>query len=38
MGFARCIIPENNLKRAGDVSGIEIVGVKNLVQAMEFLF
>jgi DNA repair protein RadA/Sms len=38
MGFARCIIPENNLKRAGDVSGIEIVGVKNLVQAMECLF
>lgn len=38
MGFSRCIIPENNLKRAGDLSGIEIVGVKTVAQAMECLF
>jgi DNA repair protein RadA/Sms len=38
MGFTRCVIPENNLKRAGDLSDIEIVGVKTLSQAMDCLF
>jgi DNA repair protein RadA/Sms len=38
MGFKRCLIPENNLKHSVDAKGIEIVGVKTVGQAMEFLF
>lgn len=38
MGFKRCLIPENNLKRTLDIQGIEVVGVNNVAEAMEFLF
>ncbi|MFO7965122.1 MAG: DNA repair protein RadA [Desulfobacterales bacterium] len=38
MGFARCLIPENNMKRAVEVAEMEIVGVKTVAEAMDFLF
>ena len=38
MGFKRCLVPQSNLKRAGKVSGIDVVGIKNVSEAMEYLF
>ncbi|MBU4316378.1 MAG: DNA repair protein RadA [Proteobacteria bacterium] len=38
MGFNRCLIPHSNVKRAGKVKGIEVVGIKNVSTAMEILF
>ena len=38
MGFKRCLLPENNIKRASEVSGIEVVGVNTVEEAMSFLF
>ncbi|MEE4357507.1 MAG: DNA repair protein RadA [Desulfococcaceae bacterium] len=38
MGFRKCIIPESNLKRMKDIKGIELAGVRSVVQAIETLF
>ncbi|MFH2218110.1 MAG: DNA repair protein RadA [Pseudomonadota bacterium] len=38
MGFTRCLVPESNLKRTSDIDGIELVGVKNIEEAVEVLF
>ena len=38
MGFARCIVPATNLKRATARSGIELVGARTLSDVMEILF
>jgi DNA repair protein RadA/Sms len=38
MGFTRCLVPQSNIKRAGKVNGIEVVGIKNVAEAMEYLF
>ncbi|NNL77848.1 MAG: DNA repair protein RadA [Desulfobacterales bacterium] len=37
MGFIRCLAPESNLKRLPDITGIEIVGVKTVSEAIENL-
>ncbi len=36
MGFTRCIIPYNNLKKVKSNSDIELIGVKNIREAFEF--
>jgi len=38
MGFARCIVPESNLKRIRDVTGIELIGVRSVSDGVEALF
>jgi DNA repair protein RadA/Sms len=38
MGFSRCLAPQDNLKRMPAVKGIELLGVKNVTDAMEALF
>lgn len=38
MGFSRCLVPQDNLKRMPPVKGIELLGVKNVADAMEVLF
>jgi DNA repair protein RadA/Sms len=38
MGFNRCIIPENNLKRINATKDMEIIGIKTVDQAIEALF
>lgn len=37
LGFKTCIIPEVSLKTVGEVSGIEVIGVKSVNQAINFL-
>jgi DNA repair protein RadA/Sms len=38
MGFTRCLVPRNNLERMAIVKGFELIGVKNISEAMEVLF
>ncbi|GBC60722.1 DNA repair protein RadA [Desulfonema ishimotonii] len=38
MGFTRCLVPESNLKRMSAISGIEVLGIRNVDQAVEMLF
>jgi DNA repair protein RadA/Sms len=38
MGFTRCLVPESNLKRMSPVKGIELVGIKTVSDAVEYLF
>ena len=38
MGFTRCIVPESNLKRVMNVTGIELIGVHSVSDAAEVLF
>ena len=38
MGFDRCLIPENNLKRTSATKGMEMIGIKTVDQAIEVLF
>ena len=38
MGFARCLIPESNVKRMSVIKGIEISGVKTVAECVETLF
>jgi DNA repair protein RadA/Sms len=38
MGFKRCLVPDSNLKRIPDIDGIEIAGIKNVSEAVDFLF
>jgi len=38
MGFTRCLLPESNLKRLNGKPGLELLGVRNIDQAVESLF
>ena len=38
MGFTRCLIPGNNLKRVSATKNMEMIGIKNVSQAIEVLF
>jgi DNA repair protein RadA/Sms len=38
MGFNRCLLPQSNVKRTTGMKGIQLVGVKNVAEAMEELF
>ena len=38
MGFTRCLLPESNLKRLNGKVGLDLLGVKNIDQAVESLF
>jgi DNA repair protein RadA/Sms len=38
MGFTRCLVPRNNLERMATVAGLDLIGVKNISEAMEALF
>ena len=38
MGFTRCLVPRNNLERMATVKGLDLIGVKNISEAMEVLF
>jgi DNA repair protein RadA/Sms len=38
MGFTRCLVPRNNLERMAKVKGFELIGVRNISEAMEALF
>ncbi len=38
LGFARCIVPKNNLKNTSLQTGIDVVGVETMREAMECLF
>lgn len=37
LGFKTCIIPEVSVKSVGKVSGIEVIGVKSVNQAISYL-
>ncbi len=37
LGFSRCIIPTNNLKRLEDKSGIEVIGVSNVSNMLDII-
>jgi len=37
LGFKRCIIPENNLSRLNDKSGIEVLGVSNVNNMLDIV-
>ena len=38
MGFTRCFVPKNNLKRMTGPEGIEVVGIGTVAEAIEELF
>jgi len=38
MGFTKCFVPKSNLKRMTEIPGIEIFGVKSVIEAIEELF
>jgi DNA repair protein RadA/Sms len=38
MGFERCILPSDNLKHLKKPGGIQIIGVKTVSEAVDFLF
>ena len=38
MGFTRCIVPESNLKRLKNISGIEVLGARSVADTVEVLF
>jgi len=38
MGFSRCLVPFSNLKRVPDLKGLELIGVKNVDEAIDQLF
>ena len=38
MGFTRCLLPESNLKRLNGKPGLDLLGVRNIDQAVEALF
>ncbi len=38
MGFTRCIVPKSSLKAVSDAEGIELLGISQLSEMMEFLF
>jgi DNA repair protein RadA/Sms len=38
LGFTRCVVPTGNLRRTSAPKGMEIVGVRQVAEAMETLF
>ena len=38
MGFTRCLVPESNLKRMSNITGIDITGIKTVAECIETLF
>ena len=38
MGFTRCLVPADNLKRMNRTGGCELLGIKSISEAMEILF
>jgi DNA repair protein RadA/Sms len=38
MGFARCLVPETNLKRITEMDGIALAGIKTVSEGIEILF
>lgn len=38
MGFARCLVPETNLKRITEMDGIALAGIKTVSEGIENLF
>ena len=38
MGFSRCLIPQNNLKRISVNKGMELIGIKTISDAVDILF
>jgi DNA repair protein RadA/Sms len=38
MGFTRCILPRNNLKRLTEIDGMALAGITNVEEGMEHLF
>ena len=38
MGFTRCILPQNNLKRLTEIDGMDLAGITNVEEGMENLF
>jgi DNA repair protein RadA/Sms len=38
MGFTRCILPRNNLKRLTEIDGMVLTGITNVEEGMENLF
>lgn len=38
MGFKRCLLPERNRERLGEIEGMDLMGVRDVRQAMEVLF
>jgi len=38
MGFTRCILPRNNLKRLTEITGMDLTGITNIEDGMENLF
>lgn len=37
MGFTTCIVPKSNMDSIKKIEGIKIIGVSNLVQALEYI-
>ena len=37
LGFKTCVIPEISLKSVGRIDGLEIIGVKSVIQAMNYI-
>ena len=37
LGFKTCIIPESNKKLLKDKFSLDIIGVKNIIEAMKYL-
>lgn len=37
LGFVRCIVPQNNMKRLDDKSGIKVVGVSNVNEMLDIV-
>ena len=37
LGFKTCIIPESNKKLLKDKFNLDIIGVRNIIEAMKFL-
>ena len=38
MGFTRCVVPENNVRRMAAPEGVSLIGARTLSEAMDYLF
>ena len=38
MGFTRCVVPENNVRRMTAPQGVSLIGARTLSEAMDYLF
>ncbi len=38
MGFTRCVVPQNNVKRMAAPEGVSLIGARTLSEAMDYLF